>query len=40
MGQPIVQMNYRLVDTGGKGGINFSLFEDPDGRLLGMWRQK
>jgi predicted enzyme related to lactoylglutathione lyase len=83
------EMNYRLVDTGGKGGINggimkpqkgpwpgklafyidvddlaafnkkikdaggkvlvdkqevpgvgeFSLFEDPDGRVLGMWKQ-
>lgn len=88
--RPIPEMNYRLVETGGKGGINggimkpqagpwpakmtlyvdvddldlfgrkiqkaggklvvekmevpgvgqFSLFEDPDGRLLGMWKQK
>jgi uncharacterized protein len=87
--RPIPEMNYRLVETGGKGGINggimkpqagpwpgkmtvyidvddldafgrkiqkaggklvvermevpgvgqFSLFEDPDGRVLGMWKQ-
>jgi uncharacterized protein len=86
----IPEMNYHLVDTGGKGGINggimkpqpgpwpgklafyidvddldgygrkitaaggkivvdkievpgagqFSLFEDPDGRVLGMWKQQ
>lgn len=88
--RPIPEMNYRLVETGGKGGINggimkpqagpwpgkmtfyidvddldafgrkiqkaggklvvekmevpgvgqFSLFEDPDGRVLGMWKQQ
>jgi hypothetical protein len=27
-------MNYRLVEPG-----QFSLFEDPDGRVLGMWKQ-
>jgi uncharacterized protein len=87
--RPIPEMNYRLVEPGGKGGINggimkpqagpwpgkmtfyidvndldefgrkirnaggkivvekmevpgvgqFSLFEDPDGRVLGMWKQ-
>jgi hypothetical protein len=86
--KPIPQMDYRLVETGGEGGINggilkpeqepcpskttfyvsvddldayakkvreaggkmlvermkvpgageFSLFEDPDGRIVGMWR--
>jgi predicted enzyme related to lactoylglutathione lyase len=87
--QPIPQLNYHLINTGGTGGINggimtpkqgpwpaklafyidvddldayskkitesggkivvdkmdvpgvgqFSLFEDPDGRVLGMWKQ-
>lgn len=59
--------DYRLVETGGTGGINggimkpqagpwpaklalyivevpgvgqLSLFEDPDGRVLGMWKQQ
>lgn len=88
--RPIPEMNYCVVETGGKGGINggimkpqagpwpgkmtfyidvddldafgrkiqkaggklvvekmevpgvgqFSLFEDPDGRVLGMWKQQ
>jgi hypothetical protein len=49
------ELNYRIVDTGGEGGINggivkperkgpwpgmgaFSLFTDPEGRMMGLWK--
>jgi hypothetical protein len=39
--------NYRLVETGGSGSINGGIMkpqrgplsEDPEGRVLGMWKQ-
>ena len=44
----VPEMNYRLVETGGQGGINggivkpgmgaFSLFTDPEGRMMGIWK--
>jgi predicted enzyme related to lactoylglutathione lyase len=53
--QHVPEMNYRIVETGGEGGINggilkperegpwpgmgsFSLFTDPEGRMMGLWK--
>ena len=41
------ELNYRIVDTGGEvlieeqevpGMGRFSLFKDPDGRMIGLWK--
>jgi predicted enzyme related to lactoylglutathione lyase len=41
--QSMPEMSYHIVQTGGEGGINggmghLSLFEDTDGRVMGMWK--
>ena len=37
------EINYRIVETGAEGemhGIKFSLFTDPEGRMMGLWKAK